>query len=212
MLRVVSEVDTGALERETLRIYAAARLDPAQGASPGDLARAILGPASLVVAPESMLAGGGALVRVRDQWRIYVRRGLRPEFARFTVLHELAHYILGRGATEEECDALAACLLAPRGAFERAARTLPAELPAREVYHQLARWFVATDSFAALRFGEVTSSPLVIVAPTSVRVRGATYSWPPEPVLRGLAKARTLPGLSKATLRDDPRRVALRVG
>jgi hypothetical protein len=148
----------------------------------------------------------GFIARVRGTWRIYLREGLPLAQARFIALHELAHWALGEGASEADCDALAAALLAPKPLFERALREVGPS------YTKLSRWFVCTETFAALRYGEVTEKPLVVVAPANVRIRGREYSWPSEPEIRGLAKAKRLPGLSKATLRDDPMRVALRVG
>jgi hypothetical protein len=196
----------GALEREVESVYRFARLDPREGARPLDLARALLGPSAVASVPFRLVAGGGALVRFQGQTRIYVRRGLPPAHARFTVLHELAHHLLGPGASEDDCDALAARLLAPRPAFERALRQTGAS------YTKLARWFGCTETFAALRYGEVTDEPLVVVAPANVRIRGRSYSWPSEPTLRELARAPRLHGVRKARLRDDPVRVAMRAG
>jgi hypothetical protein len=198
--------DGGYLEREAERLYRSAGLDPMRAAAPAALVRGSLGANSIRFLREELIPGGGTIARVGPEWRIYLSRKLSPDRMRFIALHELAHWALGPGASEGECDALAACLLAPRPAFERAV------LEHRAGYTKLARRFGCTETFAALRYGEVTGEPLVVVAPASVRVRGGAYSWPSEAELRGLAKARRLPGLSKATLRDDPLRVALRVG
>lgn len=195
-----------ALDREAARLYRAAGLDGATGSAPAALARALLGARSIRVVPPDLLPAGGAIARVKGAWRIYLRRGIPPEQARFTVVHELAHWALGPGASEIECDALAARLLAPRLAFERALRE------SGPSYSKLAHWFDSTETFAALRFGEVTDEPLVVVAPNTLRIRGCVYSWPPEAELRGLIRAKRIPGLQKARLRDDPARVALRLG
>lgn len=202
---LVMGIDVVAIEVEAARLYRVAGLDYWRGAAVGELVRGLLGGDALRTAPASALPADGVIARVHGRWFIYVREGLRD--ARFVALHELAHWALGAGATETECDRLAAALLAPRPAFDRAIR----ELGPRRSYTGLARWFGSTETAAALRYGEVTGEPLVVVAPASVRVRGAAYSWPSEPELRGLVKERRLPGLSKATLRDDPLRVALRV-
>jgi hypothetical protein len=191
-----------AIEVEAARLYRLARLDYWRGAAVGELVRGLLGRDALRTAPATALPTDGVIARVHGRWFIYVREGLRD--ARFIALHELSHWALGPGATEDECDALAVRLLAPRPAFERALKeTGPS-------YTKLARWFGCTETFAALRYGEVTDEPLVVVAPANVRIRGLAYSWPTEPEIRGLARARRLPGLSKATLRDDPSRFALR--
>lgn len=197
-------VDRWAIEREAERIYRFAEEDLGLGASPEALARALLGPGSIRTAPPDLLPAGGALVRIGAAWRVYLREGLRPRHARFTVMHELSHWALGSGATEEECDALAACLLAPRPAVQQLLRS------GAKTYSEIARWFDCTETFAALRYGEITDEPLVVVAPATVRIRGREWSWPAESELRGLVKARRVPGIRKVRLRDDPVRVALR--
>lgn len=199
-------VTTEGLEREAARLYAAAGEGIAGGTSPARLVRGLLGADSIRWLGEPWIPGGGSIARVGRRWRIYLRKDLPLAQLRFVALHELSHWALGPGATEDDCDALAARLLAPRPAFERALATVGPSYP------RLARWFGCTETFAALRYGEVTEEPLVVVAPANVRIRGREYSWPSEIELRGLAKARRLPGLSRATLRDDPMRVALRVG
>jgi hypothetical protein len=195
--------DREAIEREAAAIFRAARADPAKPPPPQTLVTRLLGIGSVRVVPASVLPVGGAIARVGDRWRVYLRAGIPSRQARFTVLHELAHWALGSSATEDECDALAARLLAPREAFELAMKR------EGKSFTRLARWFGCTETFAALRYGEVTDEPLVVVAPASVRIRGREWSWPAEQELRGLVKARRLPGLRKARLRDDPRRVAL---
>jgi hypothetical protein len=194
------------MEREAARLYALAGLEIGRSAPPAGLARRLLGTSAVRVVPASALPAGGAIARVGSSWRIYLREGIPGRQARFTVVHELSHWALGPGASEEDCDALAARLLAPRPAFERALRQTGAS------YTRLARWFGCTETFAALRYGEVTDEPLVVVAPANVRIRGRSYSWPSEPTLRELARAPRLHGVRKARLRDDPVRVAMRAG
>lgn len=195
------------LEREARRLYRLAGFRDDESATPAALVTGLLGPDSIRVVPESaLLGGGGAIARVGDRWRIYLRNGAPPPAARFTVLHELSHWALGQGASEEDCDALAAALLAPRGQFEEAIRATGSS------YRKLADYFGCTETFAALRYGEVTDKPLVVVAPAHVRIRGRAFTWPTEPELRQLAKSPRVKGLHKARLRDAPLRVALRVG
>jgi hypothetical protein len=191
-------------EREARRLYRLAGCAFEEGAPPAALARGLLGRDAIREVPEQVLPAGGAIARIGGAWRVFVRRGMAPTLARFTVVHELAHWALGVGASELECDALAARLLAPRPAFERALRESGVS------YTKLARWFGCTETFAALRYGEVTDEPLVVVAPATVRVRGRSFSWPSEPELRSLVKAPALPGLRKARLGDAPARVAIR--
>lgn len=193
------------LEREVDRLYRTAGLDPLAGAAPADLVRGLLGPAAIRFVDEQWLPGGGSLARVGSEWRVYLRKGQSGPALRFIALHELSHWVLGPGGTEEECDALAARLLAPRAAFETAIRETGGS------YTRLAKWFGCTETFAALRYGEVTDEPLVVVAPANIRIRGQRWSWPSESELRELASKPRLRGLRKAKLRDAPLRVALRV-
>lgn len=155
------------------------------------------------------LPGDAALATVHGQRRIYVRRGLPPERLRWAIAHELGHWALGLDSStrenEDACDAFAAALLVPHGAFRSALKT------AGSSYTKLARHFVTTESCAALRFGEVTGVPLALVAPARVRLRGDGHAWPGEEALRSLAKEPRVPGVRKVRLRDDARRVALRV-
>lgn len=168
-----------------------------------DLAKRVLGVGVQVVHARA-LPGDGALVNLLGERRIYVRRGLSPERLRWAVAHELGHHALGIDSStsdnEDACNAFAAALLAPSRAFRAAlAETGPS-------YTRLARWFLTSESCAALRLGEVTGCPLALLAPARVRVRGAEFSWPED--LRGSRPAK----VRRATLRDDQRRVVLRVG
>lgn len=198
------------MELEAEKLYAAARLSPERGAAPGDLVRALLGPTALRFVADDWLRGGGTLARVGTEWRVYLRRGLAPERARFIALHELAHWALPN-ATEEDCDALAACLLAPRAAFARALAAARPRAGSARVYSDLGAWFRCTDSFAALRHAEVTGTPLALISPAKARVRGDAYPWPAELAQLARRAQQTVPGLRKARLRDDPARVVLSV-
>lgn len=201
------------LDAEAERIYAVAGEDVSVGAAPAQLVRALLGSDSIRCVSEDWLRGGGTIARVGPRWRIYLRRGLAAESARFILLHELGHHCLGMGADEDLCDALAARLLAPRQAFLRATRELGVTRKdcAAENYAHLAEWFVCSHSFAAMRFAEVTGEPLVLLSQQRVRVRGTAFSWPSERALRELVRSSTPPGLRKSCLRDDPTRYALRI-
>jgi len=167
-----------------------------------ELARRVLGGRDGVVAvPGRALPGDGALVRVRGRVQIYVKSGISTERVRWVVAHELGHLALGLDsssrANEDACDAFAAALLLPRQAFGAALAEVGPS------YAKLARWFVTTESCAALRLGEVTGVPLALITPKRIRTRGAEFSWPAD-------LSRRVPGLKRATLRDDRRRVALR--
>jgi hypothetical protein len=183
--------------------YSDAGLDPAEADLPR-LVRALLGVA--VERGPRPISGPAALYRVGPAWRIVVSSKLPLPYARFWVAHELAHWILRDEGLDDRdeaaADYLGAALLAPRRGFLSAVRE-GLELP------DLAERYGLTETGAALRVGETTGRPLVVVAPARVRARGSEWwVWPPEPTLRAWAR-RGGPGLARVRLADDPRRVML---
>lgn len=202
-------MDGAEVEGTAEALYAEAGFDPREPAAPVRLARALLGPRSVFSVHASSLPGDACLVRLEEQYRIYVRARLEPRRRRFAVLHELAEWHLHRVGfqgqdIESVADALAAALLAPRQQFLRALTATGYRLPI------LARHFEATESCVALRAGEVTGEPMALIAPLTVRVRGADWSWPTEPELRVVSRGK-IPGVRKVSLRSQPPRVVLRV-
>ncbi len=200
--------DHNDIEGDATWLYKRAGLDPGTAAPPLWLATELLGPGCVVAVPALRERGGACLVRVSGQPRIYYRASLPPVLRDFAIGHELAHWLLGdriagERDTEAACDYLAAALVAPRAAFLRAVSKHGAR------FTRLAKAFATSESLVALRYGECTDEPLALVAPRSVRVRGATYPWPSEPLIRELA-AIPKPELRKARLLDDRQRVALR--
>lgn len=160
----------------------------------------------------------GVLVRRGDACKVMlhgvvvlcVRRHLTAEALRFAICHELAELRLAEldyreVDVEDVADALGAALACPRDAFRGAVRE-----HGREAYAQLALDFTTSQTCAALRVGEVLDEPLAVVAPRRVRVRGGAYEWPDERELRRCARVAT-PGLRRAELTDDRRRVVLLV-
>ncbi len=184
------------------RLYDWAHIDSALPANPVKLAEHFLGDGCVEFASMDM-PGDGMLAPDGEDWVIFVRPRLRPHHMRFVILHELAHWVLGPGATEDECDALAAALLVPRRVFIAAMRDVGTDM------QRLARHLDVTESFVALRMGEVTGEPVVLVTPQRVRVRGETWNWPSEHTLR---EAGSTPGIRKTQLTDDRRRVVLSQG
>lgn len=198
---MAGETSPEEIEGVALALYKQAGLDPDLPAHPVELAERLLGVDCVRMVHASALPGTAALARVSGYWRIYVRSRAPAARQAFAVLHELGHYALGPGASEEACDALAGALLLPRPAFKYAAGDLGADWTA------LADRFDCTESAAALRWGEVTGEPLALVAPLKVRVRGLPWGWPSDDgEIRRLA-SEPRPGLARARLRDDPRRV-----
>lgn len=184
-------------------------LDDAPGAAA--IVRAHLGPWAIRrVAPSNLRFAEGELFDVHGQTRIYLSNRLSPARAAFVALHELAHFALGarkHGGPELEalCDGIAAALLCPRQAYRAAVCRHGLD------WEQLALDFGTTCSVVALRYGEVVGEPLALVAPRSVRIRGAAWTWPDERGLRRLAHHGG-PGLARAVLPDDERRVVLVAG
>lgn len=176
---------------------------------PVALAKSLLGPGSVRAVYARALPGDGSFAVVNGHPRIYVRQGLSKARRRWAICHELAEWWMWREDIRDEwvegyADAIAAGLLVPRAAFQCALREVGDE------YHRLAEWFGTTESCTALRLGEVTGEPLALIAPRVVRVRGEEFGWPPEHELRALTKKPRVPGIRKARLRDNRRRVAMR--
>jgi hypothetical protein len=148
----------------------------------------------------------GSLVRVEDQRRVYVRRGLSAARARWVAGHELAHaYYADTGYCGEDlearCDALGAALCLPRPFFRRAhARLGPC--PGR-----MARVLGVTPALAHLRLGEVTGRPVVLWRPGEAIHRGEPFVWPELSTLL----RRSHPGLRRVHLRTESWRLAVRV-
>jgi hypothetical protein len=195
---------SGDIERISQDIYGRAGLSSDEPAPPTALVKSVLGTDAIRLVPRHALPGDGAVARVGDTWRIYLVAQAAEPVRRFVMLHELAHVVLGKSATEEDCNGLAAALLAPKRAFLRALEAAGARLPA------LARTFGTTQSCVGLRLGEVTEQPTALVAPESVRFRGAAYGWPSAPRLQELAAGKQFPGIRKARLSDRRERTVLR--
>lgn len=171
----------------------------------GKLARAHLGPECFDTLTN--LPGDAALARVYDHWRIYLKRGLTPQRKAFAVAHELVEFWLKvhiryyADNVEQVADGVAAALLCPRRAFQRA---LGLSFP------ELAEAFRISQTHAALRESEVTGHPRAVVSPKLVRVRGGEWIWGTENQLRRTGQGQqSMPGVVKTKLTDDPRRFVL---
>ncbi len=143
--------------------------------------------------------GRGRVFSVSDALSVLERR--------FCLSHELAHVVCEEAGftgpnLEEMCDYIGAAFQTRLKPFSRRARELGAN------FRQLALDFGTTESWAALRFGEVTRHPLALVAPKTVRVRGRVWEWGTVDEVRRMA-VHGARGLAKANLSDDPTRIAL---
>jgi len=79
------------------------------------LANCLMGAGTVRVVGANTIVPEAVLTRVHGTWRIYVRSDLSEERATFAVLHEIAHWVLGRAASEDACDALATAILRRQG-------------------------------------------------------------------------------------------------
>lgn len=163
-----------------------------------------------IIRLRGLVGADAAFTLVNGSPKIAIRRGLSPERERWALLHELAEWHLAKLGYEEEdvedaAEAIAAALVAPREAYRDALA-----VHGRRFRH-LAREFLTTQTAVALRLGEVTGTPVVVIAPARVRVRGDEWAWPVD--VSSLAKARRLPQeVKRVSLTDDPRRRVLFAG
>ena len=169
------------------------------------LVRRIVGADALRFAPEGVLPGNGSLVRVGAQWRIYLRKNAPVHLKRFVALHEVAHYVLGPSASEQECDQLAAAVLLPRPAFLRE------HIGNRRRIRTIAQGYGSDETCAWLRRAELLGEAIAVVGPRRVLSRGSvTPHWLPSRELRQLADAERPRGVRKVRLSDDPAKIVLR--
>jgi len=180
-----------------------AGLEPDEACGPIALARRL----GLRVEEVSAMRALGALVRVGDERRIMVRRGLPPSIRSWVVGHELGHWARGSSCTwpggdeEQACHYIGAALQMPRGAFAKALRE-------GATWAMLAERFRVTETSAVLRVGEVRGEPLAIVCPHRIYARGPDeWAWPEERTLRQWAR-RPAPGIA-ATRLADPKRIVI---
>jgi hypothetical protein len=141
---------------------------------------------------------------------IRVRTGMSPVADAYLVGHEAAHCILNHALRrtpemEREADALSAAFIAPLPAVRIAVKHWGRHLPT------LARHFNTTQSIMLLRLGEVFRAPIALVTPRRIHVRGdESIVWPSDTEIRRFASGRrNEPWMSRETLSDQPRHVAL---
>lgn len=114
--------------------------------------------------------------KINGTWTIHLLMKMDPARESWIIGHELGHwYYRTRGmrpALEEwRCDAIGACLVAPRPPFLEATQIIGHHV------HELARAFETTQSLALLRLGEVTGRPVALLRGTATIVRGSLFEW-----------------------------------
>lgn len=149
-------------------LYECAGFDYKDAQLPSTIAERIHGAGCLRVVPMrdrlAEVSWHGGRVRIAIASRVR-----EPEWL---IGHELAHLaersVHARGGeTEAYCDLVGACLLMPPAAFREALSEFG------ENYEALAAHFGTTPTAVALRVGEVTGEPRVVVTPSTVLARGA---------------------------------------
>lgn len=199
-------MDVAFLEGLAVATYEEAGRDPADPISMFRLARLLHGPDAIVRAASMM--SNAANFKHHGKHRFALKAGLSPQRSNHVLGHELGHPILAReGYTEPDlelaCDYLGGALMAPRPAVRQLRFSFGDD------YQEISEAVCATHTWAALRVAEVTRTPTVVVAPHSVRVRGAEWGWPEsEDQIRRLAK-RPVHGVRLVRLTDERRRVVM---
>lgn len=179
--------------------------DPSAVLLPGQLIRMRFGAESIAIVPgfewkaSVARSGRGRVFSVSAELSLLERR--------FCLSHELAHVVCEEAGftgpnLEEMCDYIGAAFQTRRKPFSNRVREVGAN------FRQLALDFGTTESWIALRYGEVTRQPLALVAPKTVRVRGRVWEWGTIDNVRRMA-LHGARGVAKASLSDDPARVAL---
>ena len=186
-------------------IFLDAGLDPDTKQSARVVAEGTPGLFGIYTGKGLKLPGDAALFRSGNDRYIALRSGISLERKRFAAFHEIAEYRLRdviHPDIERCCNAIAGACAMPRAAFWSALRALSDDP------HALANEFTVTPTAAALRIGEVTQLPLVVVTRSYMWIRGREFCWPDEAGIRIEARRRVVrPGLRKIQLED--RRIAL---
>jgi IrrE N-terminal-like domain len=202
----LSSADVEAL---AIDFYRRLKFDPERPVDTFRLARTLLG--TDAIERGTALVGEPAKVfTVRGRRRIAISRKLAAEYSQFYVGHELGHIVfdeLGfRDETIEQlCDMFGAAVMAPLPAVRAMLRVFGRDHAA------LADEVCSTQTWAALRIAEALGTPRAIVTPKRVYARGPEdFVWGPERELRRLARVER-PGIARARLTDDPRRVVIDV-
>lgn len=187
-------------------IFQTAGFDPADPPGPAALIERILGDDSIRYAAR-LPPGDAMLIREDKQWRVLIRHGLNPVRETWALAHELAEYYLRTSMAEPDIEhaanRLAACLIAPRAAFIHTVSCV-GHHP-----HALAKVFITTESCMILRRGEVFGTPIALVTPNTIHVRGECWKWPCEHTLRNFVHDARVKGFTRMRLSDDPRKIAL---
>lgn len=140
---------------------------------------------------------------------IYVRPGIDPRRLSFGVGHELGEMLLSEMGyaepdAEQLCDSIAGGIVCPRDAFRISYDSFDGDLP------KLAAAFVTSEKVLSLRVGEVLGTPVALVTPRHVHVRGDAFEWGDPSNLRRIASGKmVVPEIVRRSLTDDARSIML---
>lgn len=199
------------MEGLAVSFYERLKRDPARPADTFALARDLLG-RNAIERGTSIIGCAATTFMVRGERRIAVSRKIRPEYAQFYVGHELGHIVLDELGyrepdVESVCDAFGAAIMAPMPAVRAMLRAFGRD------HEAIAEEVCSTQTWAALRVAECLGIPRAIITPARVYARGPEeFVWGSEDELRRMARAKAeRPGVRRARLTDDPRRVVIDV-
>lgn len=197
------------VERAAEELYREAGLDPARADGAAEVAAGVLGKDCIRFVRGDALPGRAELAKVGERWRIFLRMYIGAEDMHHAIGHELGHLwarrnMPGHPQEEEIADRIGAAVCAPHDAYMRAHRVHGWRPRA------LGKIFVLRPQAAALRLSECTGSPVALVSPKRIRVRGNPWPWPEEESLRAaLTGGVQLPGVR--AVRFSGERTLLRV-
>jgi hypothetical protein len=204
-------LETTEVEALAVGLYRRLGFDPSEPVDTFRLARKLLG-ADAIERGTSIAGLPAKLFVVNGQRRIAISRKLSVPYARFFAGHELGHVVLDDlGYREDDleaaCDMFGAAVMAPLPAVAAMLRVFGRD------HEAIADEVCSTQTWAALRIAECLGIPRALITPQRLYVRGPeAFVWGSEDGLRRLARGRApRPGIRRAMLTDDSRRVVLDV-
>jgi len=202
-------MDSGEAESLAVALYKRLRLDPSEPVSTFKLATRWLGP-DTVIRPVTPMTSPAMTFVLHGERRIAIKRQVDARYAGFYVGHELGHILLDEigyreNDVEQSADRIGAALVCPRPATVALYKCFGRDFEA------IADELGCTETLVALRLAEVRGLTRAVVTPRRVYVRSdESFVWGSEADVRVLAKEKPQrPGISRAKLRDDPRRIVI---
>lgn len=202
-------MDASRVEALAVEFYRRLRLDPERPVDTFRLARLLLG-ADAIERGAALVGEPARVFSLRGQRRIAISRKLSTEYAQFYIGHELGHIVCDELRYRDDdiemvCDMFGAAVMAPMPAVRALLRAFGRD------HEAIADEVCATQTWAALRIAECLGIPRAVLTPARVYARGPEdFVWGPERELRKLARVER-PGIRKAKLTDDPRRLVIDV-